>query len=186
MTESKTDSSSEPSDEWLMKKFAEGQDEYFATLYRRYGGRVYGYLKRKLSDQTVAEDIFQEVFLKMTKSRRSFKLDGHFAPWLFSIVRHCMTDAFRRGARQKSILESVALASTSDLSESKNERDIHDVESILESLTVKDRTVLSLRYVEDLSFANVASRMGLSAANVRQIASRAIHKLRKERYEKND
>ena len=186
MTENKAGSSSEPSDEWLMKKFAEGHDEYFSTLYWRYSSRVYGYLKKKLSDRSMVDEIFQEVFLKIVKSRRSFKSDGHFAPWLFSIVRHCMIDGFRQKAHQTKTLEAVAASSTSDTSDSEVSPYPIDLETLLGSLTEKDKMVLTLRYVEDLPFANVASKTGFSLANVRQIASRAIQKLRKERYEKND
>ena len=82
--------------------------------------------------------------------------------------------------------EAVALSSTSDTSDSEVISDPIHLETLLGSLSEKDKMVLTLRYVEDLPFANVASRTGFSVANVRQIASRAIQKLRKERYEKND
>lgn len=179
MTDEKNGSSSEPTDEWLMKKFAEGNDEHFSTLYRRYGGRVYGYLKKKVRDQSMADEIFQEVFLKVVKSRRSFKSDGHFAPWLFSIVRHSMIDGLRRQVRQDHASEALALNSTLNVSENETEDVPRDLEYLLGSLTDKDKMVLTLRYVDDLPFASVASKTGFSVANVRQIASRAISKLRK-------
>lgn len=186
MIENRPSSSSDPSDEWLMMKFAKGNDECFSTLYKRYSGRVYGYLKKKLNDQSMVDEIFQEAFLKLVKSRQLFKSNGNFAPWLFSIVRSCMVDGLRRKVHQSNTVEALALASTFDTLESEVRHDTKDLESILSSLTDKDKTVLTLRYIEDLSFASVASKTGFSVANVRQIASRAIHKLRKEHYEKED
>jgi RNA polymerase sigma-70 factor, ECF subfamily len=174
MTDKISDGSLEPTDEWLMKKFAEGIDEHFATLYQRYGGRVYAYLKRKIRDQSIADEVFQEVFLKLVKSRHSFKADGHFAPWLFSIVRRSMIDELRREERQGNLASHANTMSTSE-----NETEEKgDIESILSSLNDKDRLVLLLRYVDDLPFEAIASKTGFSLSNVRKIASRAICKLR--------
>lgn len=186
MAENKAGKASEPSDEWLMKRFAEGNDEYFSALYGRYSSRVYGYLKKKLSDQGMVDEIFQEVFLKIVKSRRSFKPDGHFAPWLFAIVRHCMIDALRRRGRQRDALDAVVLTSTFANAESEPKQDQENLDCLMDSLTDKDKMVLTLRYVEDLPFTSVATQTGFSVANVRKIASRAIHKLRKELNEKKD
>jgi len=179
MSDEKIGSSSDPTDEWLMKKFAEGNDEHFSTLYRRYSGRVYGYLQKKIRDQGMVDDILQDVFLKIVKSRHSFKSDGHFAPWLFSIVRHSMIDGLRHQVRHNNASEAVALNSTLNTSESEIKGEPRDLDYILGSLTDKDKMVLTLRYVDDLPFASVALKTGFSVSNVRQIASRAISKLRK-------
>lgn len=168
----------ELSDEELMAAFANDNEESFLVLYQRYGGRVLGYLRRKLINDSTAEEVFQEVFLRVTRARSSFNSSYKFAPWLFSIVHRCLIDSIRlssKKARLESELEfqgalQIELANLSTT----------EIDCILGALTERDREVLTLRYVEDLSFDSVATRLGMNVANIRQIASRAIRKLRKE------
>lgn len=166
------------SDEELMTAFARDNEESFAVLYQRYEGRVYGYLSRKLNDDSTAEDAFQEVFLRVTRARSSFNSSFKFAPWLFSIVHRCLIDSIRlntRKARLKSELENQDELQVESADDSTSE-----IDSILSSLTDRDREVLTLKYVEDLPFDSVAKRLGINVTNIRQIASRAIRRLRKE------
>ncbi len=162
------------SDEELMLEFARGGQECFAVLYKRYSSRVYGYLKRRLGE--AAEEAFQESFLRMVKARSSFNNQYSFSPWLFSIVHNCMVDSLRKATGRKKLTERLyenpLPEETPDMSDKLN--------TILDSLSERDRRVLQLHFMEDLSFNTVASRMGLTAANVRQIASRVIRRLRRE------
>ena len=124
------------SDEELMTAFANDNEEQFLVLYQRYGGRVYGYLRRKLNDDCTAEEAFQEVFLRVTRARSSFNSSFKFAPWLFSIVHRCLIDSIRlntRKARLKSELENQCepQAESADVSRS-------EIDAILSSLTERE------------------------------------------------
>ena len=163
-------------DEELMQKFMNGSEQAFNSLYDRYAGRVYSYLTRRVASKALVDEIFQEVFLKLTKSRHKFDLECHFAPWLFSIVHSSLVDVKRK--ERKHVSESLPdeIPQIED-SASHNDGDTN-IEAIIGALSEKEKSILRLRYINDLSFESIAARTGYLASNIRQIISRSIKKLR--------
>lgn len=181
MEKNEVSKSQSKSDEELMIDFMNGSEEAFREIYDLYSRRVYSYLSKRLNQKALVEDAFQEVFLKLAKSRHSFDNACKFAPWLFSIVSHVVIDVFRRERKHQKVVESMNLNPSVETPE---EQGSIDIEKLVSSLSSRDREIITLRYVNDFSFDMIAVKTGYLAANVRKIISRAIKKIRKDLYEK--
>ena len=154
-----------------MQAYQLGTEEAFEELYRRYAGRVFGFLKSKTRDEALAQDIFQSTFLKLHRSRASYNSMFPFLPWLFTICRSEMLDAFRKKARTKE--DSVEAIYEIKIDEA-NEVSQLD----LSSLPPKQKEALELRFQQGLSFEEIATRLQTGTGNARQLVSRAVRFLR--------
>lgn len=167
----------ELSDEELMVEFKLASHDAFVILYERYAPRAFGFIKSRIKSVEKSEDILQEVFLKLHRFKGKFDASQPFIPWFFTLCRNTLLDASRIEKHQKDLSESIlheSEISTPNYSDPIEENGLQ----ILTFLNANEREILTLRYEEDLPFNKVAKITGLSASNVRKIASRAIEKLR--------
>lgn len=169
--ESKTDE--EVTDEMLMRAYQHGDEAAFGILYARYSGRVYGYVSRKLSSRALADDAFQTVFLKLHRFRSRYQTTFPFAPWLFTICRNVVVDTVRaqRRIQEDSKTPQVEEVAAEEASPSPALPDFS-------ALSPLNREAIRLRYGEDLSFEDIAGRMGTTSGNIRQRISRALRQLK--------
>jgi RNA polymerase sigma-70 factor (ECF subfamily) len=96
MRESAVLTGMEVSDEELMVLYQQGEEKAFQTLYERYSGKLYGYIKKKVFNLEEAQDILQQSFLRLHKSRHSYDPKYPFSAWLFTICRNLEIDYFRK------------------------------------------------------------------------------------------
>src|SRR3954462_9149495 len=82
------------SDEELMTLFKGGDEKAFVVLYNRYKRRVYAYCARMVNSKERADDLFQEVFVRVARKRHRFEA-GSFSAWLFAIARNLCLNALR-------------------------------------------------------------------------------------------
>ncbi len=164
-----------------MKAYQEGSELAFEQLYERHSSKVYGYLKKRLSDSKTVEDVFQGTFMKLHQSRQRYDASFPFVPWLFTVCRSVMTDTLRKQSRAPETVHGDFDILTSNIPDlvdppgsEKGERAIPE----LSALPPTQRNALELRYSQDLSFEEIAKRLKTSPANVRQLISRAVRKLR--------
>jgi RNA polymerase sigma factor (sigma-70 family) len=163
-------------DEALMKAYQQGELAAFEELYRRHSGRVYGYLRGRLKGDREAEDLFQQVFLKLHHHRDRYDTSLPFLPWIFSIARNVLIDYVRKPrpvAVESQVLErepapeaAVPALSFADA---------------VSGLPQEQRRLLELRYREGLSFEEISRKTGVNAPTARKRVSRAIAFL-KERF----
>lgn len=165
-------------DEELMRAYIEGDSESFQALYERHKGRVLGFLGTRLGSREEAEEVFQEVFLKLHAHRTRYREDVPFVAWLFTIARNAAIDHIRKkGTQEKHVrldLDQVNAAPD----ERTEEVSIAEAVSELSSLSAAQRQVLELRFDDGLSFADIAERIEATPANARKMVSRALQKLR--------
>jgi RNA polymerase sigma-70 factor (ECF subfamily) len=88
-----------PDDVSLMLRYREGDLEAFETLYRRHQDSLYRYLLRLSVNRDVAEDVFQDVWTRIIKSRRNYRATAQFKTFLFRVARNCFIDHVRRNKR---------------------------------------------------------------------------------------
>ena len=88
------------SDERLMLAYRAGDADAFTTLYRRYRGSLYRYLAQQCGDPAVAEELYQEVWIKVVKARADYQPLARFSTWIFRIARHRLIDHYRKHAPQ--------------------------------------------------------------------------------------
>jgi RNA polymerase sigma-70 factor (ECF subfamily) len=163
----------------LMILYQEGDIEAFNCLYGKYKSLVYGYLYKRVNKRTEVDEIFQDVFLRLHKSRSRFKSKYPFEPWLFTVLRNSLIDYYRKKRRE---YHDVSLDGLEDAPSALQVVDKHNLDGLLPKnadLSKNQRQAIELRYGEDFSFEEIADTLGTTSVNVRQIVSRALKKLRK-------
>lgn len=163
----------ESTDEELMIAYQMGDSEAFGALYKRHAPKVYGFIKSRVHTGELADDILQNTFLKLHRSRAKYDNKFSFSAWIFTIARSTLIDAMRSEMKSK-ISSHEAEISNATTAEDQKPVDLPD----LSSLPTNQRSALEMRYLEELQFAEIAKRLDTTSTNVRQLISRAIKKLR--------
>lgn len=166
------------SDEELMTLYQSGDFAAFEILYHRHSGRVFEYLKKKV-DATHAQELLQETFEKLHRSRAKYNAQYPFLPWLFTISRNALLD-FYKTAETKVLQSSSSAPVLLDnlVAIAADAQSPHDISAILGQLPQNQKRAIELRYLHDWSFEKIANDMKTSETNVRQVISRGIKKLR--------
>lgn len=131
------------SDAVLLAHFSQGDEDAFREIVNRYKNGLYAFLKQFLNRHELVEDVFQETFLQLYSSRKSFDLNRPLRPWLFTIAANKAKDALRKSQRDTAVSIGTLAAS-----------DEMSFEDMLNSLS-HDTTVPS----EDLERMETASRV---------------------------
>jgi RNA polymerase sigma-70 factor (ECF subfamily) len=168
---------------WLITDLQAGRSQAFDDLDRRYRERVRAFLASRLWDARNLEDATQEVLFRALRALGSFDAaSGSFGPWLFGIARNHVVD-HARGADRLPILSDAEWwaayeANPELLGDSAADHD--GFLELIKSLPLAQRQVLVLRYVADLSWNEIAQRLGRSPGAVRMLQLRAHQTLRAE------
>ncbi len=160
-------------DEQLVKAYAEGNNEAFDTLLKRHKDRIYNYIKRIIKNEDVANDIFQETFVKaiLTIRQGRYTENGKFPAWISRIAHNLIIDYYRQEKSenvQSADLEDVDVLNRKELCEDTIEDIIiseqirEDVKSLIKELPELQREVLNMRYYQNLSFKEIADITGVS------------------------
>jgi RNA polymerase sigma-70 factor (ECF subfamily) len=156
----------------------------FATVYDEHVGHVYGFLAYRLSDIGVAEDLTQATF------ERAFRAWPRYDPtraqpstWLLAIARNVLIDHFRSASHRRTV--DVPDADLDVLGPATQAPELPaeippELSAALATLGERDREILALRFGADFSGPEIAEVTQLSLANVQQILSRSLRKLRAE------
>jgi RNA polymerase sigma-70 factor (ECF subfamily) len=176
------------SDEKLMQRTSRGDLAAFGALFDRHHAAVHAFLSRFLGDATLAEDVVQEVFLRVWRYRQSFDPSQRFTAWLYGIARHtALTEAGRSNRRELSLdqlpaedRETVALNGGPPLGdEIVGELALKEqVRQALQALPPEQRACLILREYEQRSYQEIAAALACTAENARVLAFRARRALR--------
>ncbi len=158
-------------DEELMKSYVKDDTMAFEILYQRYSGKVLGYLLQKTRSKNIAQDLTQDVFLKLHRSRGLYNQDLAFAPWLFTITRSVFLDAVKKRS-----LEDLTDAKEFEKIASWVEPEKTNLD--LNGLPEIQRKVVSMRVYDEATFEEIAEKISTTPQNVRQIFSRALKNLK--------
>jgi RNA polymerase sigma-70 factor, ECF subfamily len=188
------------SDEILMAAYQAGNQAAFCELFERHSGSVYGFLARRLGDVSLAQDLFQEAFFRVHRARSSYDTRRPFRAWLFGIVHNLLTDALRQRGRTPQ-MESLDVLPERFLLGDMPARELHRepasaerspemravvrevgaaLGAALRALPADEATVLILARLEGLSYDEIGSVIGRSTAATKQLAYRALKRVRAE------
>ena len=177
----------------LMLRVKRDDGGAFAELLRYYWPQVFGRFYRRLGDRQEAEDLAQEVFLRIYRHRQSYQPRARFATWLFHISANVLRNALRTRRRRPSRrLASLAGAPSADLSfESlvpcrgeapwrlvERAEVVSVVRAAVASLGPRQRTALALHQFEARTCAEVGARMRVSPKAAKSLLYRARTQLR--------
>lgn len=171
------------SEQQLIEKAQNGDQSAFADLYKAHHGAIYRFVATKVSFRHEAEDLTHEVFLSAWRNVASFKMKGFpFSSWLYRIARNKVIDHYRV-VKQTDDIEKVDkqfIAISEDIDLALDQRAaFEDVSDKLKQLPADQQDVLTLRFIEDMEYEEIAEVIKKSPGNVRTIQHRAIAKLKK-------
>jgi RNA polymerase sigma-70 factor, ECF subfamily len=181
-------------DALLAQMTLEGDQYAFELLVRRYSPALFNFIYRFLGDYEESCDILQQVSLRFYLSLPKLGTRQPFKPWLFRVARNCCVDELRRRYRcaiHFSQLEAenaegdvVCLADLPDPGKLPEElmegQDLQQVlQQVIQSLPPKFRSVVVLRYISQLSFAEIGSTLGMPEATAKTYFHRAKMLLRR-------
>lgn len=150
-------------------------------LYERYVGPVYRYLHSQVGDAADAEDLTSQAFLSALEALPRYKHRGRFAAWLFVIARRKALDYFRQ-RRPQVDLDGLPLRADGADPAGRVIRAQHsqDLSKLIVSLSYQEQELLRLRFVADLSFAEVGTVLGKSEEAAKKSLYRLLARLQKQ------
>jgi RNA polymerase sigma-70 factor (ECF subfamily) len=169
---------------WLIEESQKGSSEAFGRLYELYAPRVFRFLFAHLEDRMDAEDLTIEVFSKVWQYIPGYDERGTpFSGFLFRVARNVLIDHYRRSNRLKqkeTLKEELVDSSQPDPAEAFSSGVEHkELRSLLAQLREDHRSVLSYRFLAELSPEETAYAMEKSPGAVRVLQHRALTALRK-------
>ena len=172
----------------LIRRILEGDDAAFACLVKKYQKRVHALAWRKIGDFHIAEDITQETFLQVYRKLATLKDPSQFPGWLYVITNRCCLTWLRKKRIQTRPLEEVDMEMvektsysrhvSAEQAESAAETKRELVKKLLAKLKESDRTVITLYYFGEMTYAEIGEFLGVSADTVRIRVRRALQRLK--------
>ncbi len=168
------------SDSELMRQVRGGRTAALATLFERHHARVYGYCLRMTGNRSAAEDLVQDVFMKMLRYKATFKDDSELVPWMFGIARNsCLAHLKRRANDHLPATQPVEeLAADDAHGDQHDDRESDLVRQALLRLPAERREVLVLSRFEYKSYDEIARVLDCSVGAVKVRVHRAMKQLR--------
>jgi RNA polymerase sigma-70 factor (ECF subfamily) len=164
----------------LVNQAKRGDDRAFSELYRRHVDMIYRYTYARVRDATVAEDLTAQVFLKAFEGLPNYQPRGApFSAWLYRIAHARTVDYWRQQQRRKEVVLLDSLPATDPLPEdvvvARSEWDA--AVDLLAQLTDDQRDVIILRFIEEMSLAEVADTLDKTVGAVKALQHRALASL---------
>jgi RNA polymerase sigma-70 factor (ECF subfamily) len=188
---------SDQTDEQLMHAYREGNPRAFELLLARHERKVWNFLRRSVGDPTTAEDLLQEVFLRVIKARADsvdWKGEAKFTTWVYAIARNLCIDHARRAVHRDARSLDAPTRADDEASETLYDRMADDardaegqasdgqvrarVDEAVAALPPDQREVFLLREVMEMPFAEIATVVGAPEPTVKSRMRYALERLR--------
>lgn len=164
---------SQTPDAVLVQMYISGNEDALATLINRYQSRIFGFIYSKVNDRDIADDYFQETFIRVIrtlKTKEYYNEKGKFLPWVMRIANNLIVDDFRKNKNIKmmrdteeysifSFIKDVTPSVESNLISSQISFDLH---KIIDELPLDQQEVLKMRFFQDMSFKEIAEATNVS------------------------
>ncbi len=156
----------------LVHNYITGDENALALLIKRHQSKIYGFIYSKVSDRDIADDIFQDTFIKVIKTLKSnsYNEEGKFLPWVMRISHNLIVDHFRKNKKMPMHRETEEFSIFSIMTDNSpnvesriiTEQVENDLLRIIDELPCDQKEVLQMRIYQDLSFKEIADLTGVS------------------------
>ena len=177
------------SDALLVKNYIAGDESSLSILINRHQSKIYGFIYSKLSDRDIADDIFQDTFIKVIKTLKSnsYNEEGKFLPWVMRISHNLIIDYYRKNKKMPMFRETEDFSIFSIMSDNVPNIESQlitsqvesDLRKLIEELPEDQKEVLVMRMYQDLSFKEISELTGVSINTALGRMRYAIMNLRK-------
>ena len=160
-------------DDMLVAFYSKGENKAFDELLSRYQDKLFNYIYFVVHNQELAEDIFQETFVKaiVTIQQGRYTADGKFSAWITRIAHNLVIDSFRQERNENTVSNDegeIDLFNNAELCDDNiemqmvNDQTLNDIRRLVDALPDNQREVVYMRYYQDLSFKEIADITGVS------------------------
>lgn len=167
---------SEQSDKVLVSAYINGSEEAFEHLLMRHKSNVFHYILSKVKDRELADDIFQDVFIKVIKTLKAgnYNEEGKFLPWVLRIAHNLVVDHFRRSNKVRMISESSSFSEEFNIFSVLSQDDLNVEQAIskeelegqlvdvMQHLPDTQKEILYMRIFQDMSFKDISEAKDIS------------------------
>jgi RNA polymerase sigma-70 factor (ECF subfamily) len=175
-------------DEHLFARFIEGDENAFNELVERYYRQIYRFLVRFTGQEHLAEDLIQEVFVKLYKAAATFDSSKRFRPWIYQIAANTARDTLRSAGRNgkrvsflntgeeaETTLDQLVPGVTASPDEAIIERETSEkVKETLMQMQDQLREILILAYYNQLPYKDIADSLGIPLGTVKSRLHKAV------------
>lgn len=173
-------------DELIMEAVKSGNLQLASVLFERYNKRIFNFLARMTLDREVAEDLTQNVFLRMIKYKSSYREGNKFQSWIYQVARNVFSDHYQSVKNKRADFVDVERMGDRMADNDESER-MDEQEKLLERsmslLNDEQRELLVLTRFQHMKYEEVAVIMNTTVANIKVKVHRAIGKLREHYFE---
>ena len=160
------------SDSELVALYLKGDSKSFEALIQKHKNKIYAFILSKIRNRDLAEDIFQDTFIKVINSLQKGKYneEGKFLPWVMSIANNLVIDYFRKSKKMRTIsptddfdIFNILQDGEKNVEDNLVNNQIHkDLRKLIEHLPEDQKEVLKMRYYAELSFKEISESTGVS------------------------
>ncbi len=164
--------SSKLSDGELVTLYLQGNSKSFEVLIQKHKNKIYAFILSKIRNKDLAEDIFQETFIKVINSLQKGKYneEGKFLPWVMRIANNLVIDYFRKAKKMRTIAPTndfdifdILQDGERNIEDNLVNDQVHkDLRKLIEYLPEDQKEVLKMRYYAELSFKEISESTGVS------------------------
>jgi RNA polymerase sigma-70 factor (ECF subfamily) len=177
------------SDALLINDYIAGNEVALAVLIKRHESKIFGFIYSKVADRDVANDIFQDTFMKVIKTikTKSYNEEGKFLPWVMRIAHNLIIDFYRSSKKMPLLRETEEFSIFTIMSDDSltienqiiaDQVDL-DIRRLVEELPLDQKEVLIMRMYQDMSFKEISETTGVSINTALGRMRYAIINLRK-------
>jgi RNA polymerase sigma-70 factor (ECF subfamily) len=160
------------SDSELVALYLKGDSKSFEALIQKHKNKIYAFILSKIRNRDLAEDIFQDTFIKVINSLQKGKYneEGKFLPWVMRIANNLVIDYFRKSKKMRTIAPTdnfdifdILQDDEKNIEDNLVNNQIHkDLRKLIEHLPENQKEVLKMRYYAELSFQEISESTGVS------------------------
>jgi len=164
------------SDEELMLQVREGVSEMLGTLFDRHHAKLFNFYVRLTGNRALSEDLVQDVFYRILRSRRTYRPGSPFTPWMYQVARNARRDVLRRRVEVELKEQMVEpILPVDELSDRQQTQLLHRA---LMQLPEDKREVLLLSRFQNLKYHEIAQLLGCEVGTIKTRVFRALQELR--------
>lgn len=160
------------SDSELVTLYLKGDSKSFEALIQKHKNKIYAFILSKIRNRDLAEDIFQDTFIKVINSLQKGKYneEGKFLPWVMRIANNLVIDYFRKSKKMRTIAPTddfdifdILQDGEKNIEDNLVNNQIHkDLRKLIEHLPENQKEVLKMRYYAESSFKEISESTGVS------------------------